>query len=52
MSTDGSSQYKLLDQLAEEFAARYRAGERPSLQDYIDRYPDLDRKSTRLNSSH
>src|SRR5262249_36979818 len=29
------------DQLAEEFADRYRRGERPVLGEYIDRYPDL-----------
>jgi serine/threonine protein kinase/WD40 repeat protein len=28
-------------ELAEEFLARYRRGERPSLQEYIDRHPDL-----------
>ena len=31
----------LLNQLAEEFAARYRRGERPSLQEYSDRHPEL-----------
>jgi hypothetical protein len=33
--------YDLIDQLAEEFAARYRRGERPAVQEYIDKYPDL-----------
>ncbi|MFI5457877.1 MAG: protein kinase [Isosphaerales bacterium] len=28
-------------ELAEEFVERYRKGERPSLKEYIDRYPDL-----------
>jgi WD40 repeat protein/serine/threonine protein kinase len=37
----GSGPYALLDQLAEEFADRYRRGERPSLVEYTDRYPDL-----------
>src|SRR5262249_41757731 len=37
----GAGQYALLDQLAEEFAERYRRGERPSLREYTDRYPDL-----------
>jgi WD40 repeat protein/serine/threonine protein kinase/Flp pilus assembly protein TadD len=37
----GSGQYALLDRLAEEFAERYRCGERPSLREYTDRYPDL-----------
>src|SRR5438128_1855780 len=41
MATSGSSQYDLLDQLAEEFAQRYRRGEHPSLQEYIARYPHL-----------
>ena len=31
----------LLNQLAEEFAARFRRGESPSLQEYCDRYPEL-----------
>src|SRR5438132_10425631 len=38
---DGSANYVLLTRLADEFAARYRAGERPALQEYIDRYPEL-----------
>jgi WD40 repeat protein/serine/threonine protein kinase len=29
------------EQLAETFVARYRAGERPSVQEYADRYPEL-----------
>jgi serine/threonine protein kinase len=41
MSTSGSANYVLLARLADEFAARYRAGERPALQEYIDRYPEL-----------
>jgi serine/threonine protein kinase/WD40 repeat protein/tetratricopeptide (TPR) repeat protein len=31
----------LLNQLADEFAARQRRGERPSLQEYCDRHPNL-----------
>ena len=31
----------LLDRLAEEFAARFRRGEQPSLKEYTDRYPEL-----------
>jgi serine/threonine protein kinase/WD40 repeat protein len=31
----------LLNQLADEFAARQRAGERPRLEEYCDRYPEL-----------
>jgi WD40 repeat protein/serine/threonine protein kinase/tetratricopeptide (TPR) repeat protein len=41
MSAHGSSKYALLDQLAEEFATRYRRGECPSVQDYLDKYPEL-----------
>ncbi len=36
-SDSGSS--RVLE-LAEEFLDRYRAGERPSLKEYIDRYPE------------
>src|SRR5262249_4178671 len=36
-----SGHYDRLDQLAEEFAERFRRGERPSLKDYTDRYPEL-----------
>jgi eukaryotic-like serine/threonine-protein kinase len=31
----------LLTRLADEFAARYRLGERPSIQEYINRHPEL-----------
>src|SRR5437868_6806203 len=41
MAADESANYILLTRLADEFAARYRAGERPSLQEYIDRHPEL-----------
>ena len=41
MSISDSEQYNLLDQLAEEFAERFRRGERPSLKEYTDRYPEL-----------
>src|SRR5262245_39238787 len=40
MSTP-QSQSGLVLELAEEFLARYRQGERPALQEYIDRHPDL-----------
>ncbi len=40
-SSESGAQYLLLTRLADEFAARYRAGERPSLQYYIDRHPEL-----------
>ena len=41
MSSVESEQYDLLDQLAEEFADRFRRGERPALKEYTDRYPEL-----------
>jgi WD40 repeat protein/serine/threonine protein kinase len=41
MAGDTAARYALLDQLADEFAARFRRGERPSLQEYLERYPDL-----------
>lgn len=41
MATDSSGAYVLLARLADEFAARLRSGERPSLQEYVDRHPDL-----------
>ncbi len=36
-----SSDANPLDALAEEFVARHRAGERPSLDEFIARRPDL-----------
>jgi eukaryotic-like serine/threonine-protein kinase len=36
-----SSEREPLDKLAEEFVERYRRGEKPSLAEYIDRYPEL-----------
>ena len=42
MSTgSGTRDYGRFDELAEEFAQRYRRGERPSLQEYIDRVPEM-----------
>src|SRR5438034_5014822 len=41
MAADSSEQFVLLNRLADEFAARYRRGERPALQEYIDRHPEL-----------
>jgi WD40 repeat protein/serine/threonine protein kinase len=38
---DSSARCLLLDQLAEEIAARYRRGERPTLHEYLERYPNL-----------
>ena len=44
-TSDSSANYILLTRLADEFAARYRAGERPSVQEYVDRHPELARDS-------
>ena len=41
MANGSSEGDLLLNQLADEFAARYRRGERPSLTEYADRYPAL-----------
>src|SRR5262245_23333757 len=38
---DGSRSYDRLDQFADEFAARFRRGERPTLKEYTNRYPEL-----------
>src|SRR5262245_45471996 len=37
----GESAGAKLDELAEEFAARYRRGERPAISEYTQRYPEL-----------
>jgi len=36
-----SAERNPIDELAEEFAARFRRGERPALSEYIQKYPDL-----------
>jgi eukaryotic-like serine/threonine-protein kinase len=41
MSTPTSEKYEKLDQIAEEFAERFRRGERPGLHEYVQRYPEL-----------
>jgi serine/threonine protein kinase/WD40 repeat protein/tetratricopeptide (TPR) repeat protein len=41
MLANDSRDYALIDQLAEEFAARFRNGERPSIQEYCDRHPHI-----------
>jgi WD40 repeat protein/serine/threonine protein kinase len=38
---DSSADRNPLDRLAEEFVARFRGGERPSLTEYVERHPDL-----------
>jgi WD40 repeat protein len=39
--SSGSRDYGRFDALAEEFAERYRRGERPSLQEFVDRLPEM-----------
>jgi WD40 repeat protein/tetratricopeptide (TPR) repeat protein len=36
-----SRDYDRFDQLAEEYAQRYRRGERPSVEEYVDRLPEM-----------
>jgi serine/threonine protein kinase/Flp pilus assembly protein TadD len=38
---DSSLDYNLLDRLVEEFNDRFRRGERPSVREYCERYPQL-----------
>src|SRR6516225_1309896 len=40
-TSPGTRDYGRFDELAEEFAERYRRGERPGLQEYIDRLPEM-----------
>src|SRR5262249_34556184 len=40
-SSSDSRDYSLIERLAEEFAERLRRGERPSPQEYFDRYPEV-----------
>jgi hypothetical protein len=49
MSTEsGTRDHGRFDELAEEFAQRYRPGERPSLREYIDRLPELANETREL----
>jgi hypothetical protein len=41
MSSNSSERFDLLDRIADEFAARWRKGEQPSVDEYVERYPDL-----------
>jgi WD40 repeat protein/serine/threonine protein kinase len=41
MAPEHSEHFVLLTRLADEFVARYRRGERPSLQEYLDKHPEL-----------
>ena len=40
-TSPGSLDYGRVDELAEEFAARFRRGERPALEEYTDLYLEL-----------
>ena len=40
-ASSASRDYGRFDALAEEFAERYRRGERPSLEEYVDRLPEM-----------
>jgi eukaryotic-like serine/threonine-protein kinase len=40
-SDSDAGRYALLDQLAADYAERFRNGERPDVREYIDRHPDL-----------
>jgi hypothetical protein len=41
MAGQESQRYALIDEVAEEFAGRWRRGERPAMQEYIDRHPEI-----------
>ena len=41
MTEPSEAHDELLNQLADEFAARRRSGERPALEEYCERHPDL-----------
>jgi WD40 repeat protein/serine/threonine protein kinase/tetratricopeptide (TPR) repeat protein len=41
VNQDSSGNFLVLARLADEFAARYHAGERPTLDEYINRHPEL-----------
>src|SRR3954447_19472416 len=40
-TASGSRDHGRFDELAEEFAERYRRGERPGLQEFVDRLPEM-----------
>ena len=40
-ASSDSRAYGRFDELAEEFAERYRRGERPSVEEYVDRLPEM-----------
>jgi serine/threonine protein kinase/WD40 repeat protein len=44
MDSKAGGKYEQLDRLADEFATRLRLGERPTLAEFIERYPELTRE--------
>ncbi len=47
--TEPSCPENIIDELAEEFACRRRAGEHPSVEEYVGRHPQWGRKSGRFS---
>ncbi len=43
-----TGEFGLFDELAEEFVERFRTGERPAIQEYVDRYPRMERQIREL----
>ena len=41
MMSEDNSRYELIDELVESFVSRCRLGERPSIEEYAERYPDV-----------
>lgn len=41
LDSDSDSERDPLEQLADDFAQRYRRGERPTLTEYVQKYPEL-----------
>src|SRR5580692_8231901 len=44
MDSKAGGKYEQLDRLADEFATRLRLGERPTLAEFVERYPELTRE--------
>jgi serine/threonine protein kinase len=48
MADSSSGEYDLIDHLVEEYAERFRCGERPALEQYTDRYPQIAEENREL----
>jgi serine/threonine protein kinase len=48
MNDCSSDKVDVVDQVADSFVAELRAGRRPSIDDYLDRYPELAERSAEL----